>query len=1218
MRSHILVAAVLVLAANAATSGAAASDLGKNLAGETCQSAGPLSADQATTITCGGGTDAIGAVAYVPAPPDPAAQHGALDQLVRSQSENLDCADPQWMGGGAFVLRICTLKSNGWARIVLGMDAGGRLYRAEGPPSALPVLEAAIASDAHMSLASGDTTGALAALQAKLPSAIIHASTSDYASYKQFIEAARLDGASNYYGQAEANYRQALAIEERLFGESSMVVGQTLIELALQVSNQGRFGEAAALFRRASPIIEASSDNNAHARLNSYLALDAANQRHYGDALTFARQATAARRAEIAAASEANAQAGEAAAAVPVSQGELAHALRIEAEMALRLGDFGTAKAAAEEALWIVTDEPGLPLWWRADTIALVGEINERQGRVVEAEHDLRDARDLNAKLFGDTAPTAFADLKLGAFYARQQVYAPSLDAFRAAFAIAATAPNARAEVAPDDVVLFAKAEMAVGDAATRDGEIFRASQLVNSRAADQTIARVAARQAAGNGALSDLIAQAQAAERSRDLARVQLAAEYAKPDDERSRDREETLEAGVKLASAHADDMLAKVRQGFPKYSSLADPGAADLAAVQAMLAPDEALVSFVFGQNASYALVVRQHSLDTIELAIGADALADDVTDLRRAFVPALGHPPEFSLKNSYGLYQSLMAPLEGRLAGVDHLIVVPGAELSNLPLAMLVTEPPTERDYQHAAWLVRRYALSEVPSARAFLELANESAHHSPAPRPFLGLGAPAFSGANGAAGAKALADLTASCREAGPVSADLLRALPPLPGTAHEVQTVGARIGGSNADILLGAQATEANFRAQPLDQFAVVYFATHGILPGQVHCEGEPALALSPPAGTATSPATDGMLQASEIADLKLNADLVVLSACNTAESTDGEGGGALQGLFELVLCGRCARRSGQPLGSPVERHGIADDRLVRSRQAFTGRCPGSAPVAACVDRQYRDGASVLLGGFHNHRGRRGRRSLCTQRTTRQCGASMTMRRVILAVLFCLVPLAAASAAQYVVAEARGVAIPVGSVVDPTKPLVLKQGQHLTLISDSGQTIKLDGPYQKAPSAEQGVQLVAALGGLVTERNARTSEIGTTRSAGPRPPLPEPWVIDASSGGSACLIQGQAPVLWRPVAKTTADVVIMPADRSWRAQTSWPSGVDNLRLASNLGVHGDASYFIALDGSESAIAITTVPAVLTTDQMRAAWMIQKGCDRQAEALLRASK
>ena len=305
----------------------------------------------------------------------------------------------------------------------------------------------------------------------------------------------------------------------------------------------------------------------------------------------------------------------------------------------------------------------------------------------------------------------------------------------------------------------FATAELAAGDAASRDGEIFRASQLTATGVADQTIARVAAREAAGNGALSDLIAQEQTAERNRDLARVQLAAEYAKADQERNNDLEQSLEANAKLASANADGLMIKVRQSFPQYANLADPGAADLAAAQAQLAPDEALVSFVFGRSSSYALVVRPHAFEAVPLAIGADTLAADVSDLRRAFVPALDRLPEFDLKNSYALYQSLIAPLH--LDGVAHLIVVPGPVLSSLPLSLLVSEQPAARDYQHAAWLIRKYALSEVPSARAFVALAGESAHHAPAPRPFLGLGAPTFTGANGPAGAKALADLTASC-------------------------------------------------------------------------------------------------------------------------------------------------------------------------------------------------------------------------------------------------------------------------------------------------------------------------------------------------------------------------------------------------------------------------------------------------------------------------
>lgn len=225
-----------------------------------------------------------------------------------------------------------------------------------------------------------------------------------------------------------------------------------------------------------------------------------------------------------------------------------------------------------------------------------------------------------------------------------------------------------------------------------------------------------------------------------------------------------------------------------------------------------------------------------------------------------------------------------------------------------------------------------------------------------------------------------------------------------------------------------------------------------------------------------------------------------------------------------------------------------------------------------------------------------------------------MRKILMTALFVVLPLCAAEAAQYVVSEARGIGISVGTVIDPTKALILKQGQHLTLISEDGDTIKLDGPYQKAPAAAQGVQLSEAIGGLITERNARTSQLGTTRGTTPKPPLPGPWFIDATSSGSACLPQGEAPVLWRPVDQTQAALVIAPADRSWKADASWPAGQAALKLDPSLGMHGDASYFVDVDGAESAISITTVPSVLATDKMRAAWMIDKGCGRQAAALL----
>lgn len=903
--THLLLAATLGLAVPSA---AHAADLGKNLAGEICRSSGALSAGETATIICGSSTESAGQLSVVPlgrsAPADPVQHKAFLEGLLTLPNADAACAAPQWFGHMA--MRVCTLKSNSWPRVLVGQESGGNFYRGQGIPSLLPVLQKALAVDGHVATSTADSAAALQAMQSKLPSSIVQASGSSYGDYKKSIEAARLAAAADNYASAESHYRDALAVEQKLFGPNSIVVGQSLTELALQVSNQGRFAEAAALFHRAGPIIEGSADNDARARYDSYLALDAANQRHYADALDFARQATAARRAQIAAATKA-AQTTDPSggAASGISQGELSHDLRVEAAMALRVGDLASARAAAEEALWIVSEEPGLPLWWRSDTVALIGQINEQQGRVVAAEHDLRDARDLDTQIFGDTAPAALSNLRLAEFYTRQQLYAPALEAFRIAFKIAAKDPVTRNQIYSDDIVQFIAAETgsgASGDQIARDTEIFRTSQFASTGVADQTIARVAARRAAGNDALASLVTQLQKATADRNRAQVDLAAEMARPNDERNSDLEDGLNARLKLASATVDDLTNKVRQSYPDYAALAHPGAADLAAVQKQLASDDAMLFFIVGESSSYALVVRQNGFASVPLAIGRDALTADVADLRAAFVPALGRVPEFSLKNSYALYKALVAPAESKLAGVDHLIIVPGGPLSSLPLSLLVSQDPGDsHDYSNAAWLVRRFAISEVPSPRSLVTLKQEAASRKPAPRPFLGLGAPLFQGASGAAGAKALSDLSGACREAGPVSPNLLRALPPLPGTANEVKTIGAQIGGANATVLLGAQATEANLRSQPLGQYGVLYFATHGILPGEMHCESEPALALSPPMGTAATTATDGMLTASEIANLQLNADLVVLSACNTAETANGLGGGALEGLSDAFF-----------------------------------------------------------------------------------------------------------------------------------------------------------------------------------------------------------------------------------------------------------------------------------------------------------------------------
>jgi CHAT domain-containing protein len=897
----LLLGAAVLAVAGATALAASNGPLGQSLTGESCRLDGSM-------IVCGSEPAGSLRVAQLGAavPADLAARHAAIDAAVRglpdglATEQDIACDSGQWIGapGSDITLHICSLRSSSWPRVILVGAKGSTLAAAEGLPSMLPVLEAALQNALGRTPPAGELDAAVALVRAKYPASLASGS-GDFAAYKRLVESARLYAGTDNYAGAEDAYRKALEIETRAFGPTSQAVGETLAELALQVSNQGRFDEAATLFQRASPIIEGSASAMLRARLTAYQALDAANQRNYPDALKLARAATALRRNEIDASKQASIStdpnAGEFTASATL-EGELAHSLRIEAEMALRLGDTASAQAAAEEALWIITEEPGLPLWWRPEMLSLMGEVNSVQARVTVAERDFSDAVGLDQTLFGDAAPTARAELRLGRFYAEQQVYDASVAMFRKAFAILDKDPVARSQVVSDQIVPFLAAASALADRdpsqrAALSADMFRAAQLASTGVADQTMARVAARGAAGDPALAALVQQLHDAQGRRDNARLELVAENAKPSDERSGALAAKYENDLKAGSTEAQALSAKLVQSYPDYARLAEPGPVALADFQKELGPGEAFVSLVAGARGSFVLLVTADGLSAKPVAATTQSLADDVADLRAAFVPKLGKLSDFSLKTSYGLYQQLLAPLEPSLSSVRHLIVAPGPSLDSLPLALLVTSAPGA-GYGDAAWLVRRMAVSQVSSPRALVALRAERA--STATQPFFGVGAPSFAGSTGP---KALAALAAACQQNGPADPALLRALPPLPNTAAEVETVGRALGAQPGAILIGDAATESAVRARNLNQYRVLYFATHGLLPGELHCQSEPGLVLTPGSGGAT--ASDGLLTASEIAALKLDADLVVLSACNTAAGGGTRfGGGALEGLAD--------------------------------------------------------------------------------------------------------------------------------------------------------------------------------------------------------------------------------------------------------------------------------------------------------------------------------
>ncbi len=131
---------------------------------------------------------------------------------------------------------------------------------------------------------------------------------------------------------------------------------------------------------------------------------------------------------------------------------------------------------------------------------------------------------------------------------------------------------------------------------------------------------------------------------------------------------------------------------------------------------------------------------------------------------------------------------------------------------------------------------------------------------------------------------------------------IRMQAPLPETADELCAVASDLKADTAEMRLGARATEHEVKALSMSgqlaQYRIVHFATHGALAGELRGVSEPGLILTPP--MTASKDDDGYLSAGEIAALKLNADWVILSACNTAAG-NADGAEALSGLARAFI-----------------------------------------------------------------------------------------------------------------------------------------------------------------------------------------------------------------------------------------------------------------------------------------------------------------------------
>lgn len=633
--------------------------------------------------------------------------------------------------------------------------------------------------------------------------------------------------------EAEPLRKRILEMNQAIYGANHPATAAGLANLAANLSARGRYDEGEPLLRQALAIEEQviGPDSVAVARtLNALGVLEAkAGLKDEGAALF--RRSLAIRKATL----------GERHPDTATSYNNLAAVLDL-------LDKPREAEGAARRALAIRSAVlPALhpdTAWSKMTLARLVSRRAEGRTEALTLARDaMRVARTRRAPVQGSEAGSDFAEQSARA----QGAHDPLSTTFSTFLVLAASA-----------------AETKPGNAAALRDEAFLAAQDLEVSQAGLAMTLTAARKAAGVGPLAVL------ARKQQDLAaRIRLLDVRAvEAIGKGLADQAQALRQEIAAASAQLATTDEQLRRDYPAYASLIATQAIPASEVQKLLAADEALLMIVPVDEDIHVFALSAEGADWKRLVKSREGVRDQVGKLRCEVDPqtcgSLADVSEdFDVQTAHALFTLLIAPMDHILAGKKRLFVTATGPIADLPLDMLITKAPSgnQGDRQSLAglpWLGDRHALVTLPSISALR--AGNRVRLPSGGSPIVGYGDPAMDGTFGN--------------------------FPPLAGTRRELLSLAHALEAEPTAITLGAAATERAVRTdQRIATATVVAFATHGLLPGELDGRNEPGLVLSSPA-TATAE-DDGLLSASEAADLSLNAEWVILSACNTASGERG-------------------------------------------------------------------------------------------------------------------------------------------------------------------------------------------------------------------------------------------------------------------------------------------------------------------------------------------
>jgi len=452
---------------------------------------------------------------------------------------------------------------------------------------------------------------------------------------------------------------------------------------------------------------------------------------------------------------------------------------------------------------------------------------------------------------------------------------------------------------------------------ASAAGESFRLGDRIRGGSVERALAASSARAAAKTPALADLARQEQDLQKQIGAQLGALNNMLSLPPEERDEKSVKELQAEIDKLRTARNTAKRDIEKRFPDYANLIEPKPSTIEDVRAALKSDESFLSFYFGRRGSFVWAVpKQGPVAFSYIDMNAAAIEKKIKALRESLesnASTIADIPAFDLAGAHEIYNLLLKPVEAGWKTAKNLVVVTNGALGLLPLSLLPVEPATLKadaqplfsDYRNVAWLARTHAVTMVPSATALRTLRGLPAMSATREK-FIGFGDPFFSAKQAAETPKvelaAASEMTTRglplVRRAAPQTSGVdsaeLGLLPRLPDTADELRSIALALEADPAAVLhLGKAANERAVKTGDLSRYKIVAFATHGLVPGELDGLTQPALALSAPSVADVD--GDGLLTMEEILGLKLNADWVVLSACNTGAGA-GAGAEAASGL----------------------------------------------------------------------------------------------------------------------------------------------------------------------------------------------------------------------------------------------------------------------------------------------------------------------------------